>query len=212
MKAVEKLGEFLVQYQHYVEIALLAVLAVLILFLLIRAIVKDKKEKKLLTEISSAVSDINDTVHCINDKQPEESVPGSISVTGENPSVKVSYLVKNDEQDALPVVQISGEAVNKDFGASETADDGAEKCEATAQVAGEQTKAEVPAESEEDCDLDALLRQMAEIKAGKARQEEKPADITIEQGVPRVIFESRNCATDKHGKIYTEEELSEQIK
>ena len=212
MNAVGKIGELIVSYQYPIEITLLSILAVIVLFVLIRAIAKNKKEKDVLDEINSKVSDINDVVNTISDRQTaqaaENSTAGNVSVIGEKPSVKVSYTVKDDKKDCVTTVQIDHEVANDDVESFETA-------------AAEELKTDDLEGSEESADelnqvengsFEALMRQITEKRSEDTGDDHDAEGKEVVQAKSRKVFESRNCATDKYGKVYTEEELSEQIK
>lgn len=247
MNAVGKIGEFIIKYQYPIEIALLVILAVIVLYALVRAIVKTKREKNVLSQINSTVSDINTTVSSINDKQTVRAAKdtgkskNSISVSKDIPSVKVSYVVSDDDRDHQTTVSIdheyipenhasSGEAAyskavadDKDLDSVACSDDVKASALAKAvkndeaiesmQEKSEEAQAEKPGalsvyeglrstDSEEV--IEALIRdtkkQESEI-AGHRKSVETPK-----------VYMNRDCAIDKFGNVYTEEQLSEQIK
>ena len=71
MNAVGKLGNLIIEYQFEIEVGLLALLALIILIWLIRMISRAVRRRDVLQEIDSKITDLNEKVNTLNQKQEE---------------------------------------------------------------------------------------------------------------------------------------------
>ena len=202
MNAIGKIGAIIIKYQYQIEIVLLSLLALIVLIGLIKLIISALRRKDVLSEIKVTVTDIDSTVKEINQKQ-EVLIEGS--------------LVSGGEPDKKSVADNSCEMAN------------AEHTEETAEVKVEQTSDVIP-------EVKAVKSTLPEVDADAKEDdpkletgfsEDKRSENVLEnllinsgnrdvhcaeEGELSKKFVSRECGTDKHGNVYTEEFLSKQIK
>ena len=167
---------------------------------LIKLIISALRRKDVLSEIKVTVTDIDSTVKEINQKQ-EVLIEGSLASSG-------GVAKKAESDNSCDTVMLEDKTEVTEL-----------KAEQTPEVASEETANEsalIEAEvSEEKPELetgfgeDKRLENVLETILIKNRD----GDVhCAEDGEVSKKFASRECGTDKHGNVYTEEFLSKQIK
>ena len=200
MNAIGKIGAIIIKYQYQIEIALLSLLALIVLIGLIKLIISALRRKDVLSEIKVTVTDIDSTVKEINQKQ-EVLIEGSLASSG-------GVAKKAESDNSCDTVMLEDKTEVTEL-----------KAEQTPEVAPEETvsestliEAEVSEEKpklETDFGEDKRLENVLENLLIKNRD----GDVhCAEDGEVSKKFASRECGTDKHGNVYTEEFLSKQIK
>lgn len=200
MNAIGKIGAIIIKYQYQIEIALLSLLALIVLIGLIKLIISALRRKDVLSEIKVTVTDIDSTVKEINQKQ-DVLIEGSLTSSG-------GVAKKAESDNSCDTVMLEDKAEVTEL-----------KAEQTPEVAPEETasestliEAEVPEEKPEletGFGEDKRLENVLENLLIKNRD----GDVhCAEEGEVSKKFASRECGTDKHGNVYTEEFLSKQIK
>lgn len=200
MNAIGKIGAIIIKYQYQIEIALLSFLALIVLIGLIKLIVSALRRKDVLSEIKVTVTDIDSTVKEINQKQ-EILIEGSLASSGDvakktEPGNGSDVANAEDKTEATePKAEIAPE-VSPEVTAGESA----------------LMDTEVPVEKPEleiGFGEDKRLENVLENLLIKNRD----GDVHCSgDGEVSKKFASRECGTDKHGNVYTEEFLSKQIK
>lgn len=185
MNAIGKIGAIIIKYQYQIEIALLSLLALIVLIGLIKLIISALRRKDVLSEIKVTVTDIDSTVKEINQKQ-EVLIEGSLASSGETAK-------KAEPDNNCDIVKVEDKTETTDL-----------KAEQALEVATEE-KLELETGFGEDKRFENVLENLL-IK-------NRDGDVhCAEDGEVSKKFASRECGTDKHGNVYTEEFLSKQIK
>lgn len=199
MNAIGKIGAIIIKYQYQIEIALLSLLALIVLIGLIKLIISALRRKDVLSEIKVTVTDIDSTVKEINQKQ-EVLIEGSLASNVE--------AAKKAEPDNNCDVKVEDKTETTDL-----------KAEQAPEVAPEETANEsalIEAEaSEEKPELETGFGEDKRFENVLENLLIKNRDGDVhcaEDGEVSKKFASRECGTDKHGNVYTEEFLSKQIK
>ena len=200
MNAIGKIGAIIIKYQYQIEIALLSLLALIVLIGLIKLIISALRRKDVLSEIKVTVTDIDSTVKEINQKQ-EVLIEGSLASSGETAK-------KAEPDNNCDIVKVEDKTETTDLKAEQAPE------VATEEKASESTLIEAEASEEkleletgfgEDKRFETVLENLL-INNGNR-------DVhCAEEGELSKKFVSRECGTDKHGNVYTEEFLSKQIK
>lgn len=200
MNAIGKIGAIIIKYQYQIEIALLSLLALIVLIGLIKLIISALRRKDVLSEIKVTVTDIDSTVKEINQKQ-EVLIEGSLASSG-------GVAKKAESDNSCDTVMLEDKAEVTELNAEQTPE------VATEETASESALMEAE-DSEEKLELetgfgeDKRLENVLENILIKNRD----GDVhCAEDGEVSKKFASRECGTDKHGNVYTEEFLSKQIK
>ncbi|MDY6037531.1 MAG: hypothetical protein SPI74_00805 [Eubacterium sp.] len=211
MNAVGKIGKLIVEYQYEIEIALLSLLALIILIWLIRTIARAVRRKDVLTEIKTTVSDIDNTVKIINQKQEALIDVSCAQVSTACESECASECVADAELQNRAKAGMQGcEHVNniheeQDFGESFELKD---KQYETAKVPEEELPLCKTSGADTEPEKNSKLNEaLINIKSRTIEDRMQCA----ENSEPRK-FVNRECGTDKYGNVYTEEFLSKQIK
>ena len=185
MNAIGKIGAIIIKYQYQIEIALLSLLALIVLIGLIKLIISALRRKDVLSEIKVTVTDIDSTVKEINQKQ-EVLIEGSLASN-------VEAAKKAEPDNGCDIVKVEDKTETTDL-----------KAEQAPEVATEE-KLELETGFGEDKRFENVLENLL-IK-------NRDGDVhCAEDGEVSKKFASRECGTDKHGNVYTEEFLSKQIK
>ena len=185
MNAIGKIGAIIIKYQYQIEIALLSLLALIVLIGLIKLIISALRRKDVLSEIKVTVTDIDSTVKEINQKQ-EVLIEGSLASN-------VEAAKKAEPDNNCDIVKVEDKTETTDL-----------KAEQAPEVATEE-KLELETGFGEDKRFENVLENLL-IK-------NRDGDVhCAEDGEVSKKFASRECGTDKHGNVYTEEFLSKQIK
>ena len=200
MNAIGKIGAIIIKYQYQIEIALLSLLALIVLIGLIKLIISALRRKDVLSEIKVTVTDIDSTVKEINQKQ-EVLIEGSLASSG-------GVAKKAESDNSCDTVMLEDKAEVTELNAEQAPE------VATEETASESALMEAE-DSEEKLELetgfgeDKRLENVLENILIKNRD----GDVhCAEDGEVSKKFTSRECGTDKHGNVYTEEFLSKQIK
>ena len=207
MNAVGKIGAIIIKYQYQIEIALLSLLALIVLIGLIKLIISALRRKDVLseikvtvTDIDSTVTDIDSTVKEINQKQ-EVLIEGSIASSGE--AVK-----KAKSNQSCEVTKLEEKAETTEAGLEPESKVAPEAKSFESVLMEEDTQEDDPKLEtgfSEDKRFENVLENLL-INNGNR-------DVhCAEEGELSKKFVSRECGTDKHGNVYTEEFLSKQIK
>ena len=198
MNAVGRFGEWIVRHQLGIEVLLLGLLGFFIVATLAMAIRRERIKKSLLAEIDRKIDDINQQVNGIYGKLVEDSEGHEI----EKDEVTLDIDEKQEEpkeQVILRETELQEESAMEAEEEAETKD-----AEETGVVS---TLMMVEDHQEEDdtsiSNIISLLR--------KREPEEETEKIEPVSGNPSVRFCSRDWGVDKHGNVYTEEMLREQI-
>jgi hypothetical protein len=195
MNAIGKIGAIIIKYQYQIEIALLSLLALIVLIGLIKLIISALRRKDVLSEIKVTVTDIDSTVKEINQKQ-EVLIEGSLASSGETAK-------KAEPDNNCDIVKVEDKTEATDLKAEQAPE------VATEEKASESTLAEALPEQGLGFGEDKRFENVLENLLIKNRD----GDVhCAEDGEVSKKFASRECGTDKHGNVYTEEFLSKQIK
>ncbi len=200
MNAIGKIGAIIIKYQYQIEIALLSLLALIVLIGLIKLIISALRRKDVLSEIKVTVTDIDSTVKEINQKQ-EVLIEGSLASSGETAK-------KAEPDNNCDIVKVEDKTETTDL-----------KAEQAPEVATEETASELALMEAEDSEEKPEL----ETGFGEDKRFENVLENLLiknrdgdvhcaEDSEVSKKFVSRECGTDKHGNVYTEEFLSKQIK
>ena len=200
MNAIGKIGAIIIKYQYQIEISLLSLLALIVLIGLIKLIISALRRKDVLSEIKVTVTDIDSTVKEINQKQ-EVLIEGSLASSG-------GVANKAELDNSCDTAKLEDKTEVTELNAEQKPE------VATEEKVSESTLIEAEA-SEEKPELetgfgeDKRLENVLENLLIKSRD----GDVhCAEEGEVSKKFASRECGTDKHGNVYTEEFLSKQIK
>ena len=200
MNAIGKIGAIIIKYQYQIEIALLSLLALIVLIGLIKLIISALRRKDVLSEIKVTVTDIDSTVKEINQKQ-EVLIEGSIASSGE--AVK-----KAKSNQSCEVTKLEEKAETTEAGLEPEGKVAPEAKSFESVLMEEDTQEDEPKLEtgfSEDKRFENVLENLL-INSGNG-------DVhCAEEGELSKKFVSRECGTDKHGNVYTEEFLSKQIK
>lgn len=200
MNAIGKIGAIIIKYQYQIEIALLSLLALIVLIGLIKLIISALRRKDVLSEIKVTVTDIDSTVKEINQKQ-EVLIEGSLASSGgvTNKAEPDNSCDTAKLEDKTKVTELNAEQT-PEVATEETASESA-----LVEADASEEKPELETGFEEDKRLENVLENLL-IK-------NRDGDVhCAEDGEVSKKFASRECGTDKHGNVYTEEFLSKQIK
>lgn len=200
MNAIGKIGAIIIKYQYQIEIALLSLLALIVLIGLIKLIISALRRKDVLSEIKVTVTDIDSTVKEINQKQ-EVLIEGSLASSG--------WEAKKAESDnSCDTAKLEDKTKVTELNAEQTPEVATEETaseSALVEADASEEKPELETGFEEDKRLENVLENLL-IK-------NRDGDVhCAEDGEVSKKFASRECGTDKHGNVYTEEFLSKQIK
>ena len=200
MNAIGKIGAIIIKYQYQIEIALLSLLALIVLIGLIKLIISALRRKDVLSEIKVTVTDIDSTVKEINQKQ-EVLIEGSLASN-------VEAAKKAEPDNNCDIVKVEDKTETTDLKAEQAPE------VATEEKASESTLIEAEA-SEEKLELETGFGEDKRFETVLENLLIKNRDRDVhcaEEGELSKKFVSRECGTDKHGNVYTEEFLSKQIK
>lgn len=200
MNAIGKIGAIIIKYQYQIEIALLSLLALIVLIGLIKLIISALKRKDVLSEIKVTVTDIDSTVKEINQKQ-EVLIEGSLASSG-------GVTNKAEPDNSCDTAKLEDKTEVAELNAEQTPE------VATEEKASESTLIEAEA-SEEKLELETGFGEDKRFENVLENLLIKNRDGDVhcaEDGEVSKKFASRECGTDKHGNVYTEEFLSKQIK
>ena len=207
MNAIGKIGAIIIKYQYQIEIALLSLLALIVLIGLIKLIISALRRKDVLseikvtvTDIDSTVTDIDSTVKEINQKQ-EVLIEGSIASSGE-------VVKKAKSNQSCDVTKLEEKAETTEAGLEPESKAAPEAKSFESVLMEEDTQEDDPKLEtgfSENKRFENVLENLL-INSGDG-------DVhCAEEGGLSKKFASRECGTDKHGNVYTEEFLSKQIK
>ena len=200
MNAIGKIGAIIIKYQYQIEIALLSLLALIVLIGLIKLIISALRRKDVLSEIKVTVTDIDSTVKEINQKQ-EVLIEGSLASSG-------GEAKKAESDNSCDMVMLEDKAEVTELKAEQTPEVAPEETVSESTLIEAEVSEEKP-ELETDFGEDKRLENVLENILIKNRD----GDVhCAEDGEVSKKFASRECGTDKHGNVYTEEFLSKQIK
>lgn len=200
MNAIGKIGAIIIKYQYQIEIALLSLLALIVLIGLIKLIISALRRKDVLSEIKVTVTDIDSTVKEINQKQ-EVLIEGSLASSG-------GVAKKAESDNSCDTVMLEDKAEVTELKAEQTPEVAPEETVSESTLIEAEVSEEKP-ELETDFGEDKRLENVLENLLIKNRD----GDVhCAEEGEVSKKFASRECGTDKHGNVYTEEFLSKQIK
>lgn len=200
MNAIGKIGAIIIKYQYQIEIALLSLLALIVLIGLIKLIISALRRKDVLSEIKVTVTDIDSTVKEINQKQ-EVLIEGSLASSGgvTNKAEPDNSCDTAKLEDKTEVIELNAEQTPEVATEEKASESALMEAEAS------EEKPELETGFEEDKRLENVLESLL-IK-------NRDGDVhCAEEGEVSKKFASRECGTDKHGNVYTEEFLSKQIK
>ena len=207
MNAIGKIGAIIIKYQYQIEIALLSLLALIVLIGLIKLIISALRRKDVLseikvtvTDIDSTVTDIDSTVKEINQKQ-EVLIEGSIASSGE-------VVKKAKSNQSCDVTKLEEKAETTEAGL-EPESKVAPEAKSFESVFMEEDTQEDDSKLETGFSEDKRFENVLEnLLINNGNRDVHCA----EEGELSKKFVSRECGTDKHGNVYTEEFLSKQIK
>lgn len=200
MNAIGKIGAIIIKYQYQIEIALLSLLALIVLIGLIKLIISALRRKDVLSEIKVTVTDIDSTVKEINQKQ-EVLIEGSLASSG-------GEAKKAESDNSCDTVMLEDKAEVTELKAEQTPEVAPEETVSESTLIEAEVSEEKP-ELETDFGEDKRFENLLENLLIKNRD----GDVhCAEDGEVSKKFASRECGTDKHGNVYTEEFLSKQIK
>lgn len=200
MNAIGKIGAIIIKYQYQIEIALLSLLALIVLIGLIKLIISALRRKDVLSEIKVTVTDIDSTVKEINQKQ-EVLIEGSLASSG-------GVAKKAESDNSCDTVMLEDKAEVTELKAEQTPEVAPEETASESTLIEAEVSEEKP-KLETDFGEDKRLENVLENILIKNRD----GDVhCAEDGEVSKKFASRECGTDKHGNVYTEEFLSKQIK
>ena len=185
MNAVGNIGQFIIDNQYTIEVALLILLALLIVVFLISRLVSKRKRDAEIEELNAKIEKIESEVKGISDQTVEAK--------------NVKIVLKTDEDET--VIEASGLMANED----EEIDIGESQ---------EATEEEIDPEKEIDKAelqkaIDSLDEIMAEIKNSDLETNAEPEISDV--GMVGSKFTSRDWNKDRKGNTYTEEMLKELI-
>lgn len=196
MNAIGKIGAIIIKYQYQIEIALLSLLALIVLIGLIKLIISALRRKDVLSEIKVTVTDIDSTVKEINQKQ-EVLIEGSLASN-------VEAAKKAEPDNGCDIVKVEDKTETTDLKAEQAPEEQASES-ALMEAETSEDKLELETGFGEDKRFETVLENIL-IK-------NRDGDVhCAEDGEVSKKFASRECGTDKHGNVYTEEFLSKQIK
>lgn len=196
MNAIGKIGAIIIKYQYQIEIALLSLLALIVLIGLIKLIISALRRKDVLSEIKVTVTDIDSTVKEINQKQ-EVLIEGSLASSG-------GVTNKAELDNSCDTAKLEDKTEVTELNAEQTPEETASES-ALIEAEDSEEKPELETGFGEDKRLENVLENLL-IKS-------RDGDVhCAEEGEVSKKFASRECGTDKHGNVYTEEFLSKQIK
>ena len=196
MNAVGKFGEFVIEYQDGLEAGLLAVLAIIILVWIIRLIARSSKRTDVLDEMNDKITRIDSEVKDISSKQ-EAILSGAVKSKAQTAETEA----RNAAEPATEAKAETTAETGAEEKAEPAAEPGAAAKDGTAADPNAETKAETAAEP------GAETGPAAETECGCASDGPGPCG----DDAP-AKYTSRDCGTDKHGKIYTIEILNEKIR
>lgn len=200
MNAIGKIGAIIIKYQYQIEIALLSLLALIVLIGLIKLIISALRRKDVLSEIKVTVTDIDSTVKEINQKQ-EVLIEGSLASSG-------GVTNKAEPDNSCDTAKLEDKTEVTEFNAEQTPEVATEETDSESALMEAEASEEKP-ELETGFGEDKRLENVLENLLIKNRD----GDVhCAEDGEVSKKFASRECGTDKHGNVYTEEFLSKQIK
>lgn len=200
MNAIGKIGTIIIKYQYQIEIALLSLLALIVLIGLIKLIISALRRKDVLSEIKVTVTDIDSTVKEINQKQ-EVLIEGSLASN-------VEAAKKAEPDNGCDIVKVEDKTETTDLKAEQAPEEATEE-QASESALMEAETSEDKLELETGFGEDKRFETVLENILIKNRD----GDVhCAEDGEVSKKFASRECGTDKHGNVYTEEFLSKQIK
>lgn len=200
MNAIGKIGAIIIKYQYQIEIALLSLLALIVLIGLIKLIISALRRKDVLSEIKVTVTDIDSTVKEINQKQ-EVLIEGSLASSG-------GVTKKAEPDNSCDTAKLEDKTKVTELNAEQTPEVATEETASESALIEAEVSEEKP-ELETGFEEDKRLENVLENLLIKNRD----GDVhCAEDGEVSKKFASRECGTDKHGNVYTEEFLSKQIK
>lgn len=183
MNFIGDFGNFIVENQEQIGIVLVVLLVVIGLILLIKALLASHRKQRILSQIQETVTEINSAVSNLNEKKSD-----------------VIYIDnRTSEQRTAETVAHTGapkEAKSAEMTVTETPE--ADILRKIAEISHGGTDA-APARM-----FNASEKASKEQSSAEARTSEEPV-------IPKKFF-SRDCGTSKNGRVYTAEELAEQIK
>lgn len=71
MNIIGKVGALIIEYQKYIEIAVIVLAILLVIAIIVKVVKNSKKKETILSEINNTVTEINTTVNRLNEKKTE---------------------------------------------------------------------------------------------------------------------------------------------
>ncbi|MGI6177673.1 MAG: hypothetical protein ACOYJO_04435 [Eubacterium sp.] len=197
MNAVGKFGEFVIEYQDGLEAGLLAVLGIIILIWIIRLIARSSKRTDVLDEMNDKITRIDSEVKDISSKQ-EELLKGAAQPNKTSGETETEAGTKSAEADTVEPASVANTAAAVEMSAPETA-------------SGETFGDIALGDGNEVSSAQGISAAQDVSSADEMSSAQDAADDKSETECP-AKYTSRDCGTDKHGKIYTVEILNEKIR
>ncbi len=202
MNAVGKFGVWIVEHQLGLETFLLILLGVMILAILVQLIRRERRKKTLLEELDRKIDGISERIEGIagrisTENHQEESVDKVLEET----KTKAEEEIATEAEEEAEAEETAEDHASVEM---ETRDEVGLPEEIEEVIAPEDAIDEAPVEKEEALTEDNII---AWLKEGNKGEESIPPV----SGNQSIRFYSRDWGTDKHGNVYTEEMLREQI-
>lgn len=182
MNVIGELGTMIIKYQQPLGTAVIVLAVLLVIFIIVKIVKHAKKKEKLLSEINCRVAEISTTVSHLNEKKTEVIFIDN-RLPKSMPRADTPVRAPGEDEPACAVL-------------GKPADD-------TESIKRETPEEEVPKDGDSTAAGGTSPERAEEIQA--AEDSEEKVKIPLK-------FSDRSCAVSKQGRVYTIEELNEQIK